>query len=180
MEECWNEHTITTIKQLQSDIREASFIYGERLEILENNMNRLVVIPLIVCSVLTVFAGVAVALNAQEEISNWIPFSFEVIILLGTATASICTGLIKVWGLEENIKVLTKHIERLDFEWAILESGLNDQTLNGSDFLKRENGNYLHLMQQAPHISSSDYFEAKKAYLQKMKEYEDWEKQQTV
>ena len=176
----WDEQTVQTVRQWQNDLEESSFIYGERLEYNEKFMNIYLIIPLIATSLITVFAGVTISLNAQKVVSHWIPFSFEIIILLGAGTASVCTSLIKILGIEDNIKKLTKYIERLDFQWAIFETELSipaTQRLSGPEFLRKENGNYMHITQQAPHISTSDYLCAKQTYLQKMQDFQNWERE---
>jgi hypothetical protein len=172
----WDERTYETVAGWQSDIAESSFIYGEQLEIYDGRMNVALVLALITGVIMTVIAGVTVSLSTIDEVSKWLPFSFEVVMLIGAAIITASNGLITVLGWDEKVKQLTKYIGKLDSQWAVFETELMippEQRQNGLDFIKREDGNYMHLMQQSPHMSADEYIQAKESYTRKMKEHHD-------
>lgn len=175
----WDNDSENTVKQWQSDLLEQSFIYGEQLEGYESYMNVALIIPIVAGAFVTIIAAISAALNTLGVI-HWIPFGFDIVVFIFSGTATVCNTLVKVLGWEDTIKQLTKHIGKLDSQWAVFETEMTTpqyQRLNGPDFIRKENGNYMHLQQQAPHISPKDYYAAKQAYIQRMEDYRKWEEQ---
>jgi hypothetical protein len=193
----WNEQTDNTVLKWQEDLSENSFIYGEKLEGNEAKLKRALNIALIVGAImalLTTVAGLLIIFldvekapcndplspepSKEATILKWIIFSINLLLALGAFCITITQGLARNDNLEPTIKLLTKYIGKLDGLWAVFETELSispDQRQNAPDFIKRQDGKYMHLMQEAPHMSTQEIICAKEAYIQKMKDHFIWQ-----
>lgn len=178
----WDENSTNTIKAWQNDLMESSFIYGEQLNSVERQLNIAVLVPLLCGSVVTLISGVNVALSSLGEkagISHWVLFSFNIFTLFSGVISSVCSSLVKVLHLDSKTKELSQYIAKLDSQFAVFETELTippDQRQNAIDFIKREDGNYLHLIQQAPHLSTDDNIKYRQAYIQKIRKHQEFER----
>lgn len=194
----WSKNTQDTVTKWQDDLSESSFIYGEKLEEHENKLKLYLNIASIVGAVmalLTTISGLLILFldtspppcDAQNTIppSNeatilkWVIFSINLLLACGAFCITITQELRKNYNLEENIKTLTKYIGKLDGLWAVFQTELSispEERQNGSDFIKRQDGNYMNIIQDAPHMSTEENIKAKEAYIKKMKDHYIWEK----
>lgn len=193
----WDEQTSNTVLKWQEDLLENSFTYGEKLEGNEVKLKRALNIALIVGAIMALLTTVAglliIFLDVEKPICNdplspapsneatilkWIIFLINLFLALGAFCITITQGLARNDNLEPTIKLLTKYIGKVDGLWAVFETELSigtDQRQNGRDFIKRQDGNYSHLMQDAPHMSTQEIITAKEAYIQKMKDHCIWQ-----
>ena len=163
----WTQDNVNTVLKWQKDIGKSSFIYGRILEKKEFFMQFILIFTLILSVLITIFSGLSVALSSLDIDVKWVVFSFNVVILFLAGIATTLTGLLKIFGIDEDIKKLTKLVEKLDNQWFIFETEMNispEERQNAADFIKRMDGNYMHSMQLCPHISLETYLKEEEKY----------------
>lgn len=165
----WTEKNEKTVRKWQSDIEKTSFIYAEVLLDKTFKMNVALVIALVSSILNTLLAALAVTLAFLEL--KWIGISFEIAILISSATAAIAMGLMKLFHLELRVEELIRFVEKLDNAWYIFEIELNmssNQRTNATDFIKRADGQYLSLMQHCPMLNAREFSRANKRYQERL------------
>ncbi len=176
----WTEKNLNTIIKWRDDIAKNSFIYGQLLDTKEFYLQMILVLTLILGTLITILAGVSVALSTLDVDSNfqWVIFWFNIIMLCSSGTIITLNGIVKIFSLDDKIKILTKIIEKLDTQWFIFETELNkpsNQRENAKDFIKRVDGDYMHLMQICPHVGINDYVKANKRYQESLSNNLIWQ-----
>jgi len=127
-------------------------------------------------------SAIAVALTALGSSIGpelrWVILAFNIITFLCAGVVTTLNGFVKIFGWDEKLKELTKFVQRLDSEWFVFETELNippAQRQDGTDFIKRADGNYMHLMQQCPPITAENYIAANKKYQERLFENFAWQ-----
>ena len=172
----WDKKNTNTVIKWRDDIAKNSFIYGQLLDGKEFYLFTFSVLTLVLATFMTILSGISVAVTALDIDSKWIVFSFTVIILIASGIVTTLNGIIKIFGWQNEIKDLTKIIEKLDNQWFVFETELSisaDQRQNAKDFIAK--ADYMHLMQICPHISVDDYVKANKSYQQRLSENLVWQ-----
>jgi hypothetical protein len=187
----WTRETEETARKWQKDIEKSSFIYGELLANNDHRMQQALVSTLLLSVLITLLSTVSLVIGAlvpQTQCGSgastiapitgldvrsltWALFAFSVIQAVAAAGILVWNGLMKIYGWDQNVKKLTKFVQRLDSEWFVFETELNiprEQRQNGEDFIKRADGNYMHLMQECPPISGDDYVAANHKYQERL------------
>lgn len=188
----WSAATEGTTRKWQTDIEKSSFIYGELLANNDLRMQQALVSTLLLSVLITLLSSISVVIGAlvpsaqnicagntttpivgglNVDHLTWALFAFSIIQTLAAAGIMIWNGLMKIYGWDLNVKNLTKFVQRLDSEWFVFETELNmppTQRQNGTDFIKRADGDYMHLMQQCPPINGDDYVSANQKYQERL------------
>jgi len=175
----WSPETEATARKWQRDIEKSSFVYGELLANNDHRMQQVLVTTLMLSALMTLLAALSAALGALQPATlgisaaglKWTVFTFSVLIALSASMVMLGNGIMTIYGWDSNVKNLTKFVQRLDSEWFVFETELNipkNQRQNGIDFIKRADGNYMHLMQQCPPISGDDYVNANQKYQERL------------
>ena len=171
----WNDQNTKTVKRWQLDIEKTSFVYGEIVTGVTLTMQRLLVSVLIINSLMTMFSALSITLAFLDI--KFISVGFSIANGIGAVTVTIMLGIIKLYGMENLIRTFTKFIENLDNTWFAIETELNigpDQRLNAKDFIKRYDGEYMHLMRQSPPISGEEYSNANRKYKERLFDDHMW------
>ena len=175
----WSVETESTARKWQKDIAKSSFIYGELLANNDLRMQQVLVTTLLLSVLMTLLSTLSVALGALDFSSlgvsattlKWAVFTFNIVTACAAAIVMVGNGLMKIFGWDLNVKNLTRFVQRLDSEWFVFETELNipqAQRQNGTDFIKRADGDYMHLMQQCPPIDGDDYVSANQKYQERL------------
>ena len=175
----WSQSNLDTINKWQNDIQKSSFIYGQVLEGKEFYIQLILILTLFFGGMITILAGVSVAVSLLDTDPTWITFSFSLIITIFGSTITGLNGVIKIFHWDEDIKSLTKIIEKLDDLWFVFETEMNIDVVdreNGKVFIKRMDGEYMSLMQLCPHLSLSDYVKANQSYQERLSKNLIWQK----
>jgi len=165
----WTKENTETIRKWQSDIEKTSFVYGEILAGITVTMQRILIAVLVINAIMTLFSALSVALAFLDK--KWVPIGFNIGIGLGAAAVTIMTGIVKIYGWEAMIRNFAKFTEKLDNTWFAIETELTippDQRFNAKDFIKRYDGEYMHLMRQCPPITGDDYSNANRKYKERL------------
>ena len=178
----WEEDITKTIIKWRDDIAKNSFIYGQLLDKKETYIQCVLIFTLILSIFMTILSGISVALSTLNVDINfqWVIFSFNIIMLISSGTITGLNGVIKIFSWDNQVKIFTKIIEKLDTQWFIFETELNipsKQRQNAQDFIKRVDGEYMHLMQICPHIGVNDYVKANKSYQESLSNNLIWQHQ---
>ena len=175
----WDKNSYNTIVRWRDDISKSSFIYGQLLDRNEFKVRIVLIFTLILSTFMTILSGISVALSSLDIDMKWVVFSFNIITLIAAGAVTTMNGIIKIFGLDSDVKTLTKIIEKLDNQWFVFETELNipaEQRQNAKDFIKRADGDYMHLMQTCPHVSIDDYVEANISYQERLAENLIWQR----
>ena len=175
----WTKKNIKTICKWKDDIAKNSFIYGQLLDRKEYYLFTFSILTLVLATFMTIISGISVAVGALEIDTRWIVFSFNIIILISSGIITSLNGIVKLFSWEDEIKVLTKIIEKLDNQWFVFETELSispEQRQNAKEFIKRADGDYMKLMQNCPHISVDDYVKCNKSYQERLSENLVWQR----
>ena len=175
----WDKNSYNTIVRWRDDISKSSFIYGQLLDRNEFKVRIVLIFTLILSTFMTILSGISVALSSLDIDMKWVIFSFNIITLISAGAVTTMNGIIKIIGWDTAIKELTKTIEKLDNQWFVFETELNipaEQRQNAKDFIKRADGDYMHLMQTCPHVSIDDYVEANISYQERLAENLIWQR----
>lgn len=180
----WTPQVEATIRKWQKDIEKSSFIYSELLANNNNRMQQALVATLLLSALITLLSALSVALGAltttvavnatttsTSEHITWTLFTFSIVQTLAGIGIVVWNGLLKVYGWDVAVQNLTRFVERLDSQWFVFETELSipaAQRLNGDDFIKRADGDYMHLMQQCPPIMGDDYVAANQKYQERL------------
>ena len=176
----WTEDITNTIVKWKDDIAKNSFIYGELLERKVFSMQGILIFTLILSIFMTILSSISVALTSLNISINfqWVIFSFNVIILVASGVITGLNGAIKVFSIDDDIKIFTRIIEKLDTLWFVFETELNKPSKdrqNAKDFITKVDGDYMHLMQICPHVSVNDYVRANKSYQESLSNNLIWQ-----
>ena len=173
----WDKKTEGTIKKWQRDISKSSFIYGEELEHNNKRIQTALVTTVITGSLMTITAAILITLNTYNE--SLVPkFILEGLMLIGGGIVTTVNGFIKIFGWDSKVKELVKFIERLDSQWFVFETQMSippEQRQLAREFIKRIEGDYMHLMQECPYISVADYIAANQSYQTQLSENFVWQ-----
>ena len=165
----WTQENEETVKKWQTDIEKSAFVYGEILLNNSKNMERVLVLTLVISTLMTLLSALAVTLGPLDF--KWVVLAFDIVILFGSSIVAVMSGLIKIYGWDETIKKLTRFVQKLDSNWFVFETELSMAPVhrtNADDFLQRADGQYMYLMQQCPPISGEDYSEANRKYKERL------------
>ena len=165
----WTKSNLDTVRKWQKDIEKSSFIYGELLDKAETNVERVLVVSLLLSTTITLISTLSVTLGLLEH--PWVVFAFNIYAAVAGAVIMLGTGFLKIKGWDHTVKHLTKFVEKLDSNWFVFETELSippDQRQNAKDFIKRADGLYMYLMQQCPPISGVNYTEANQKYQKRL------------
>ena len=194
----WIEQNEKTVSGWMEDLEENSFIYGEKLEENEDKLKRSLNIVMIIAAtmaLITTVTGVLIIFldtpttttsettppttSNEALILKWSVFTLNLIVAIGSYIITITQGLLKNNNVENTIKTLSKYIQKTDSLYAVFRTELSmtpNERQNASDFIKRQDGNYMNLLQEAPNMSTQDIISAKEAYMEKLKKYYIFEK----
>jgi hypothetical protein len=156
----WDDTSIATIKRWIDNIEKASFVYNDVLKNSEKNTTIVSYITLLITSSIALLSTLAVAFGTINV--QWVVFAFNITILIISYVNSITAGVSKINGWHHTEKQYTKHIERLNALWFVLQSELDipvAERINASDFIKRMYGQHTLLM-QGPDIDDTKYMNA--------------------
>lgn len=173
----WNRATEGTISKWQRDISKSSFIYGEQLEANNARLQVALIVTVLVGSLMTILASVSITINSFVD-NFAATISLDAILLVGAAVITTTNAFVKVFGWDSKVKELVRFIEKLDTQWFVFETEMNiprDQRQTARDFIMRADGDYMHLMQQCPYISVSDYVAANQSYQTQLSENFVWQ-----
>ena len=174
----WDINTYNTVKKWRDDIAKSSFIYGQLLGQKEKSMQAVLVFTLILSQLMFILSGVSTALTVVDIDMKWAMLTFNIIILIASGVVTVLNGLIKIFGWDTAISILTKIITKLDSQWFVFETEISipaEQRINGKDFIKRSDGDYMHLMQSCPHVGIDDYVQANKTYQERLGQNLIWQ-----
>jgi len=165
----WSEEVTKTVVKWKDEIAKNSFVYGVLLDKKEFYMQGVLIFTLILSVLMTILSGISIALSTLDVDINfqWVIFTFNIIILVASGVITVLNGVVKIFSWDDQIKIFTKIIEKLDTQWFVFETELNipsKQRQNAKDFIKRMDGEYMHLMQICPHIGVDEYIKANKSY----------------
>lgn len=176
----WSMDAFNTVSNWRDDISKSSFIYSQLLDKKEFYLQLILVLTLILSTFMTILAGISVALGSLSINVQWVLFTFNIIILVSSGTVTALNGIVKIFSLDDQIKSLTKIVEKLDNQWFVFETELSippEQRQNAKDFIKRSDGDYMHLMQNCPHVSINDYVKSNKTYQERLAQNLIWQHQ---
>ena len=125
----WDVETEATVRKWQKDIEKSSFIYGELLLNNDTYMQRVLVITLLLSVVGTLLSSINVALGAlaiENSVMGfnvkWVVFAFNIVMAIASAIVLGGNGFMKIRNWDNNVKNLTKFVQRLDSEWFVFEN----------------------------------------------------------
>lgn len=165
----WTEENCKTVRKWQSDIEKISFVYSEILSKFIIYLRVALILSLIISVISTILSALTITLSFLEI--KWIPIAFNIVIFISAGCVTVLTGIIKIYGWENNITALTKFVEKLDNTWFVIETELSissDQRQNAIDFIKRYDGEYMHLMRICPVITEAQYIRASHIYKERI------------
>ena len=165
----WSEEVTRTVVKWKDEISKNSFVYGVLLDKKEFYMQAVLIFTLILSVLMTILSGISIALSTLDVGINfqWVIFTFNIVMLVASGVITVLNGVVKIFSWDDQIKIFTKIIEKLDTQWFVFETELNipsKQRQNAKDFIKRMDGEYMHLMQICPHIGVDEYVKANKKY----------------
>jgi len=170
----WTQQNMDTLKIWKQNVSKASFIYETVLEKYKRKVNRLQIVTLIISALASIISAVSSALVAIEnEKFVWIIFSFNIILFIFNSTNTVMNGILKITKWDNLITEISAYIERLDSFYVTISSEIilpDKLRKNALDFIKKEDQNYLNIMQQCPNIYPSDYINANTKYKQFMQD----------
>ena len=169
IEKNWTKDREKAVRNWQTDIEKTSFIYNEVLMDRLWWMNFILIGTLLLSVISAFFEALAVVLAFLNV--KWIGIGFNIAILIFTGAAAVMTGMIKILGIDSDIQILSRYIEKLDNAWFPFEIELGlpaDRRADAIDFINRADGQYLSLMQQSPSITPNDYTQANQNYQQRL------------
>lgn len=162
----WSPENEATLKKWLTSITQATYIHQNVLDNKRNIYNRILVVSLIISSIGTIASAVSTTSLALESnkilllILNSILFGINVLI-------TVLNGTIKLYNFDEDIKIFSMYIEKLDqFYSLIISQILLDTSLrqNAKKFIEINNKTYTTLIQQSPSIKSSVYRKYRSKY----------------
>lgn len=170
----WTPQNEATLKKWLVSITQATDIYQNVLDDKKNIYNKILVVSLIIIFIGTVISAISTVFSGVDKyktlvlVLNAIGFGINGIV-------TILNGTIKIYNFDEDIKIFSAYIERLDqFYSPIVAQVLLDPSLrkNAKEFIEVNNKTYVTLIQTAPYIKSSTY----RKYKSKYDEYRDNQK----
>jgi len=189
----WIEQNEKTVSGWMDDLEENSFVYGEKLEKNEDNLKKSLNIVMIIAAtmaLITTVTGVLIIFldtapsdttttSNESNILKWVVFTLNLLVAVGSYVITITQGLVKNNNVENTIKTLSKYIQKTDSLYAVFRTELSmtpNERQNASDFIKRQDGNYMNILQGAPNMSTQDIIASKEAYMEKLKNHYLFEK----
>ncbi len=164
----WTQKNAETIRSWKTSVIKASFIYEVVLEKYKKRVDNILLWAFILSTVATIISAISSALLTIDEPSyKWIAFGFNVALFIINGVTSILNGAIKIYKWDELVTKLSNFIEKLDSFYATISSELvlpDALRQDAVEFIKKEDQNYLTIMQQSPNIYPSDTKTANKMY----------------
>ena len=169
----WTRGNELTVRRWQRDIEKASFVYGEILDALQSYASRIQVCSLIGSALIVIMGALSVTLGAipQTDSVRWAIFSFNIVSGVVGGIMVVLNTIPRIKSWDTQIKQLTHFTEKLTTNWLALEAEMtvtSRERVNASDFIKRNEGVYLFLMQQCPAIDADDYVSASHRYQERL------------
>lgn len=174
----WTKENTETVRKWQLDTERTSLIYGEVLHNLNNKLQYSLVAILVIGAIMTLIAALNVTLSFLDL--KWIAIGASIILLIGTAISTIWSGTIVILNWREKINIFTKYVEKLNGAWFMFEVELGmsaDQRQNAIDFIKRADGTYMGLMQQAPYLTGGEFMYGNHKYQDNLLQEQIWSRQ---
>lgn len=167
----WTPQNEATLKKWLISITQATDIYQSVLDDKKNIYNKILVISLIIIFIGTVISAILTVFSGIDKYKTLI-LILNAIGFVINGIVTILNGTIKIYNFDEDIKIFSTYIERLDqFYSTIVAQILLDSSLrkNAKEFIEINNKTYITLIQTAPYIKSSIY----RKYKSKYDEYRD-------
>jgi hypothetical protein len=156
----WDTENVQTIRKWQREIEKSSFIYGMILENTDRTLMRILAMTLVISTVCALLSTISASLDGDKYKS--IIFSFNIILAVLSSIILILNGLIRIYGWDDDVKNISKFVEKLYDRWIVFETELTvpaNQRHDGIEFIKKHDGLHITLMQQAPYVPHSKYKE---------------------
>ena len=172
----WSDANTNVLRTWKLSLAKSSYVYQYVLETTRIRWDRLLVLILMASTLSTVISGIStisltvsggtsVSVGNQTFTMDTESPTYRIVslvincVLLGLAAiVTIAGGYIKIYKLDETVSTISAYIVKLDQFYAMVANQLIlPDTLreDAVTFIKRENSNYLQLLQQGPDIDKS-------------------------
>lgn len=182
----WTEEKKNTVRRWQKDIERASFVFGERLDNISNDLQRVQVYCLAGSGVIGLLSVLSLTMGAitpqtpaQVDALRWTPFAFSCVSAVIAAIVLFYSNRTQVLGWNHQIRELSQFVGELNRTWVAFEKELMvpyRQKMNANEFLSRNSSIYSSLMERCPDIKAEEYVEASQAYMQRLADNLIWTK----
>ena len=172
----WSPANTDVLRTWKISLAKTSFIYQYVLDSTKNKLDKLLIFALILSVISTIFSGIStisltvntkitiITNNSTTEMSmnnqsyKTLALVINIILFVFTALISLSNGIIKIYKYDETVAQISSYIERLDQIYSVIANELILPDILREDavtFIKRENDNYLKLLQQSPNIDKT-------------------------
>jgi hypothetical protein len=177
----WTIRKEQIVRRWQTDVEKASFVFGERLDNIANQLQRIQIISLAGSSLVGVLAvlGLTLGAIAQSEATRWTIFAFNCTAAAITGFIAFSNTKIHVLALDYQIRELSKFVGELNRVWVSFDKELMVpfcERMNADEFLTRNASIYGSVMERCPDLKADEYIVASQTYQQRLADNLLWTK----
>lgn len=168
IENNWDSKTFKTAKEWKNTLEKQSFIFQSVLDKYKKSLNRCMFILFFVDTIITISSGIsATSLTNNDEIYRKISLSLNILLFILGGINIFVNKYVEFKKYHEFIESLSSYILKIDnFDGTVSNILLLPPNIreDGIEFLKKENKNFLELINSSPNISNEDYSNGFKEY----------------
>jgi hypothetical protein len=160
----WTTSNREVIKKWMEGLTNSSFVYQILLDKYQKNMNRILVISLILTSILNVISSLSSAFAALDNSYKWTIFSLNIITFIISAILTFLTGAMNIYKWDEKTSTLTQFIQKVkNFNSTLKNINILPDKIkpDAVEFISKNDEIFENIIQQSPNINHNDFIMAK-------------------
>lgn len=177
----WTDMKEHIVRRWQTDIEKASFIFGERLDTISRDVQRIQVCSLAGSSIIGILSVLSLTLAAieQTDATRWTQFAFSCVSAILAGIIAFYNTRTYILGWNYQIKELSQFVGELNRTWVYFDKELMlpfSDRMNADYFISRNVPVYGSLMERCPDIKADEYMSASRTYLERLANNLIWTK----